>query len=83
MIDRFCGKGGGINPEKSGGEEVIIYKVIGTPPLFRGASHNTLAFPVPAKADTFSGRVGGPRGVICGEDKLWLVPSPSPFVAVT
>jgi hypothetical protein len=56
--------------EKSGGEEVIVYEVIGTPPSLVGASHVTTAFPKPAVADTFKGAVGGPRGVIAGEDKL-------------
>jgi hypothetical protein len=51
-------------PEKSVGEEVIVYELIDTPPSLRGASHVTLAFPVPAKANTFKGTVGGPRGVI-------------------
>jgi hypothetical protein len=68
--------------EKSGGEEVIVYELIGTPPSFRGASHVTLAFPVPAKANTFSGCVGGPRGVIPEEAAL-SAPSPNSLVAVT
>jgi len=69
--------------EKSRGEEVIVYELIDTPPSFVGAFHVTTAFPVPAMADTFSGFVGGPRGVIAGEDKLGLVPSPNALVEVT
>jgi hypothetical protein len=68
--------------EKSGGEEVIVYELIGAPPSFRGASHVTTAFPKPAVADTFKGAVGGPRGVIPEEAAL-SAPSPNSLVAVT
>jgi len=69
--------------EKSRGEDVIVYEPIDTPPSFRGASHVTTAFPVPAMADTFKGAVGGPRGVIAGDGMLGLVPSPKALVEVT
>jgi hypothetical protein len=56
--------------KKPGGEEVTEYEIRPTPPLLKGASHSTRAFPVPAVATTFRGGVGGPMGVISGEESL-------------
>ena len=40
------------------GEEVILYRVIGAPPLNEGGVHETVAWPLPPVADTPVGAPG-------------------------
>jgi len=44
------------------GLEVIVYPVIGEPPLYAGKDHDTVAFPLPNTVLTFVGLVGADGG---------------------
>ncbi len=64
------------------GDEVTVYPVIGDPPLDAGATQVTVAWALPAVAETPVGAPGGAAGVTLLE-AVEAGPVPAQLVAVT
>jgi hypothetical protein len=69
-----------VNPP---GDEVARYEVIAAPPLYAGATHETVTVVPAATPDTAVGASGAIAGTATPEDAADCEPEPTAFVAAT